>query len=329
MAAIAGTAPPAAVNSDSTDVTFVSLTHKPTARIATRYIPAPFNSSSTKPTTLVVFLNGLMTTISSWVQVVDQLLPLLPTDNNISLLLYDRYGQDRSDKDPSDINALDPSHGHNTLSSATDLSYLINHFAPSKTTQVVLVGNSIGCGIARLFAQHHPSRAPVALLLLDSVLANINMVTLYPDPDGANFNPSTLPEGITEIGLRKTRGFMSKVFDPAVGSVEGLSRKDLASLLPHADGPVLPGRPKVTVVGHGVERFAEESERAGMDATVTKTYLQPFWERYNEGLLQITDDGDGRRGPIEAVGAGHFIQRDRPDLVVVELMTLLKKIGAV
>ncbi|GAM89254.1 hypothetical protein ANO11243_072910 [Dothideomycetidae sp. 11243] len=314
------------------EITFVSLPHKPTARLAVRYLAAQ-TASEDAPPTLVVFLNGMMTTAASWTTTIAQLLPSLPSKHNISLLTYDRYGQGESDRDPSDATSPDPSHGHNLLSSAEDLSHLVQHFSTPHQPRLILVGNSIGCALARVYAERFPARAPHALLLLDSILAHVNMLSLFPDPDASGFEPGSLPEGVTESGLRATRMFMAKVFDPANGSAEGLSRRDLASLLPRAGGPrlLLPGGkhgPLVTVVGHGSERFAAESAASGMDAASVLAYLQPCWERYNEELLLITSDQQGRRG-IQAVGAGHFVQRDRPDIVTAELLTLLEKIGAV
>ena len=60
----------------------------------------------------------------------------------------------------------------------------------------------------------------------------------------------------------------------------------------------------------------------------TMTYSNPFWWRYNEGLCKISPDPGRAKGPIEAVGAGHFIQKDRPDLVVDELKEMIGKVEA-
>ena len=55
------------------------------------------------------------------------------------------------------------------------------------------------------------------------------------------------------------------------------------------------------------------------------TYANPVWQRYNEGLVHITDD-DKAIGPITAVGCGHFIQRDDPRFVSDEMVSLLDRV---
>lgn len=306
------------------DVEFISLPHKSSARLATRWISSP---SGGEISVLIVFLNGMMSTVPSWNTAIDQFSAALPANHKIALLCYDRYGQGQSEKDPNDSSATDPSHAHNLVSSATDLYHLIEKYAPSKETKVVLVGNSIGCALSRVYVEHHPDRAPAGLLFLDTILANTNMLHLFPDPDAEGFKADSLAEGVTEPNLRKTRAFMAKVFDPVNGSAEGLTRRDLATLLPKADGPTLPGNPYLTVVGHGAERFVAESAAVGMDGPSIMAYLQPFWAKHIADLLQIVTDEKRRRGPVEAIGAGHFVQRDRPDLVAEELRMLLDKVG--
>lgn len=59
--------------------------------------------------------------------------------------------------------------------------------------------------------------------------------------------------------------------------------------------------------------------------TLTMTYANPAWRRYNEGLVHITDEGRCI-GPIVAVGCGHFIQRDGPGFVSDELVSLLDRV---
>jgi hypothetical protein len=124
---------------------------------------------------------------------------------------------------------------------------------------------------------------------------------------------------------------MAKMFHPDVPSREGLSRRNLPTLLPDADGPKLDGYnsegPYVTVVGHDWETFAEQTEKGLMKVPqlLTMTYVNPTWQRYNEGLTRITDEGKAI-GPLIAVGSGHFVQVDRPDFVADELVSLLDRV---
>ena len=73
-----------------------------------------------------------------------------------------------------------------------------------RQVQLVLVGNSIGYALARLYAQEYPG-AVAALLLLNSVLSNSDYVSIWPDLDAKNFDSSNLPEGVTPDLLRETR----------------------------------------------------------------------------------------------------------------------------
>jgi hypothetical protein len=78
-----------------------------------------------------------------------------------------------------------------------------------------------------------------------------------------------LPEGVTAEGLREVRAKMDRIFSPIhgiMGNAEGLTRRNLAELLPYSDYPILTGvaneGPWLTVVGHGFKKFAEDSLRA-------------------------------------------------------------------
>jgi hypothetical protein len=58
---------------------------------------------------------------------------------------------------------------------------------------------------------------------------------------------------------------------------------------------------------------------------MTRTYLDPFWHRYHLGLAQLTKPHLSK-GPIEAKGGGHLIQKDVPQLVADELREMLDKL---
>ena len=130
--------------------------------------------------------------------------------------------------------------------------------------------------------------------------------------------------------LRVQRAKFAAVFSPEVINREGLSRRNLAKLLPHSDAPTLgahqDGRPWVTVVGHDFDAFAAESLRTmGTPIGLSMTYMNPIWHKYNQGLVHITDR-EKSKGPIFAKGCGHFIQRDDPDFVVRETLELVDKV---
>ncbi|PYH93362.1 hypothetical protein BO71DRAFT_478439 [Aspergillus ellipticus CBS 707.79] len=289
---------------------FLSLATKPCAQLGYSFHPAV---GSVKPA-LVVFVNGLGLPQTSL-----QALP--PAAGLPAMLTYDRYGQGQTtDRDPGDISAEDPMHGHDTLTlGVSDLSRL----------PLILVSNSIGGALVRLYAQEYPGTV-AGLLFLDSVLANSDFVSIYPDPEAAGFDPTSLPEGVTVDAIHAARAFMQRVFHPSNGSREGLGRKNLMQLLPHSDGPKLQGPdgrgPWVTVVGHELEAFKVEFEQmGGASPSLIEVYMNPYWHRFNEGLAKLTEQ-DRSKGPLQAPGAGHFVHRDNPELVFNELHEVLDKV---
>jgi pimeloyl-ACP methyl ester carboxylesterase len=344
------------------EVSSLALDNKPGAQLHYTYYPAskphgghpnPFSQ------TLIVFLNGLMMPRSSWDPAMRSFLEKrivgrLPYP---ALLSYDRYGQGDSDVDPDDPHPP-PSHGHDAISAVKALKQFTlqiwrEHLDINKPTHypcLIFVCNSIGCALARLFAQCYPGTVS-GLLFLDSIMANSDYQDLWPDPDAPDFNSHTLPEGVTQDEVRATREKYRRMFHPDVPSQEGLSRRNLPQLLPHADAPKLEGYlgrgPYLTVVGHDWETFAEQSctylslskstlglqrltrqiDEGTMQTPkiLTMTYANPAWRRYNEGLCRITDEGKAI-GPITAVRCGHFIQQDDPRFVSDEMVSLLDRV---
>ncbi|KAL0264691.1 hypothetical protein SLS55_000642 [Diplodia seriata] len=241
------------------------LSTKPGARLRYSTLPAspehgPFS------TTLLVFLNGLLLPRSSWIAAIDSLVATRsPQQRPVPhLLTYDRYGQGDSDPDPTD----DPRspYGHDARDVVADLHrFLLEacdaHLPASLDDMtVVFVANSIGCPLARLYAAEHPGRVS-AYVFLDSMMANTDFVSLFPDPDA----PATLPAGITVDELRKAREGYRRMFHPTVPNPEHFDRRNLPILLPEADGPQLPADPKnenpyLIIVGHDPDEFAEQGE---------------------------------------------------------------------
>ncbi|KAH7117795.1 Alpha/Beta hydrolase protein [Dendryphion nanum] len=295
--------------------------------------PNPFSQS------IVVFLNGLILPRSSWENTIAQFL-----DKRISnrlpypaLLTYDRYGQGDSDHDPDDKEPP-PCHGHDVMSAVHSLKQFLlqvwkEHLgisSPTSFPSLIFVCNSIGCAIARLFAHTYPGTVS-GLLFLDSIIANSDFVSLWPDPDAPSFDPATLPPGVTPDDVRQTREKYGRMFHPSVPNNEGLSRRNLATLLPYSCSPKLEGSggesPYLTVVGHDWETFADQSFQGSLHTPrrLTMTYANPAWQKYNEGLTRITDE-DKAIGPLIAVGCGHFVQKDGPGFVSDELVSLLDRV---
>ncbi|KAH5712354.1 hypothetical protein HBI18_210270 [Parastagonospora nodorum] len=323
------------------EVSRMPLEHKPGAKINYTYYPASARQGHSNPfsQTLIVYLNGLMLPRSSWDASIQSFLEkrLVGRLPYPGLLSYDRYGQGESDRDPTDKDPP-PCHGHDCVSAVQDLKQLIlqiwrDHLDPAKPTHfpcLIFVCNSIGCALARLFIQLNPGTVS-GLLFLDSIMANSDQQSFWPDPDAPDFNSHTLPDGVTAAEVRETRRKYKAMFHPDVPNMEGLSRRNLAQLLLYDDAPKLEGYlgkgPYLTVVGHDWETFAEQSFTGTLQTPkiLTMTYHNPAWRRYNEGLTQLTDEGRSI-GPIVAVDCGHFIQKDGPGFVSDELVSLLDRV---
>ncbi|KAK9427791.1 Alpha/Beta hydrolase protein [Lipomyces doorenjongii] len=294
-----------AVEPAELDYQFIRLTTKPTAQICYSFqVPASSAVSSTKPL-LVVFLNGLGLPQTSWAPLIVKLKELRPDTSMPMTLTYDRFGQGQTtDRDPQDERASDPMHAHDCMSAIKDLRQLIVQITAemmgivdTNKVTLVFVSNSIGCALTRLYVQEYPGTV-AGILLLDSVLANSDFVSVFPDPDSE-------------------------------GNKEGLSRKNLSSLLPKSDSPVLKGvdgrGPYVTVVGHDFETFAEQGEKMGSPKALAMNYTNPYWHAYNQGLSKITEPARSK-GPLQAPGCGHFVQQDNPAFVAQELDEILSNV---
>ncbi|KAF2735967.1 hypothetical protein EJ04DRAFT_178701 [Polyplosphaeria fusca] len=324
------------------EISSITLEGKPSARVHYTYYPAS-TSTPSHPNpfaqTLTVFLNGLILPRSSWeasmkIFLEKRIQLQLPYP---ALLSYDRYGQGDSDADPDDKEPP-PGHGHDIMSAVHCLRQFLlqiwkEHLEisnPTKFPSLILVCNSIGCALARLFAHEYPGTVS-GLLFLDSIMSNSDFISVWPDPDAPDFDLHTLPSGVSEKDVRDTRTIYKRVFHPSVPNKENLSRRNLATLLPSPSSPKLEAKggsgPYLTVVGHDWEEFAEQSFRGELRTpkVLTMTYQNPAWQRYNEGLRGITDE-DKAIGPLVAVGCGHFIQRDGPGFVSDEMVSLLDRV---
>ncbi|KAI6090172.1 alpha/beta-hydrolase [Hypoxylon rubiginosum] len=325
----------------------IRLPHKPDAPLSYRHVPGQGHLSTSH---LLVFLNGLILTQAAWYEAVDFLQLRWAESHNTnrpSLLTYDRYGQAQSARDPADGLSDGDGGTHDVREVVRDLHVLVreiwklkqheddagtgNEDAVAPQPKLIFVSNSIGCVIARLYAETYPG-AVDALLFLDSNMANSDLVSVFPDPDAKDFDPAVLPSDVTVEDLRHARAAYKKVFHPSVPNPEHLDRLNIAELLPYSDRPPLQGPeggkgPWITVVGHDWETFADEGSRGTLKVpkSLTNAFMNPAWTKYNEGLVRLTDE-DRVRGPIIARGCGHFIQRDDPAFVAELTEHLVKRV---
>jgi pimeloyl-ACP methyl ester carboxylesterase len=233
---------------------YIVLTTKPKARLSYSFVNS--KGPTSHPGLLIVFLNGLGLSQSSWLPTIEG--TMANRSAYPAMLTYDRYGHgSTTDRDPLD----DPSHGHTCKDVMHDLHQLITQISATKLShsnlRLFFVASSIGCAIARLYAQEYPATV-AALLLLDSIVANSDYVSMVPDPDFTAAGTAAA----TDKELRATRAKFAALYHPSTGThgkAEGLDRLNLAEMLPHAHLPVLEGRPWVTVAQHDVETLAAQS----------------------------------------------------------------------
>ncbi|KAL8824805.1 MAG: hypothetical protein Q9170_008036 [Blastenia crenularia] len=246
----------------------IILGNKPSASI--HYTFAGGNGVCKNPRRLVVFLNGLMTDKSTWLPVMAGIIRKGRGTGFPSLLAYDRYGQGLTeDGDPQD-EGQEKGRGHDVSDIVQDLHQLLVQISNDRLDSsldrlaLMFVANSIGCVIARLYAERYPGSVS-ALLLLDSMMANSDF-DWWPDPDAEDFNVEELPADVTMEILREQRAKFAAIFAPDVINKEGLDRRNLTELFPYSDRPQLKGPegkgPLLIVVGHDPERFALESLKA-------------------------------------------------------------------
>lgn len=240
----------------------VHLCEKPNAAIWTSYVIGDPASD-----TLVIFLNGLLLPRTSWHLAMNAILNHYRSSHRPcpTLLCYDRYGQGDSDPDPADTEAR-PAHDLTTV--VTDLHALHIVFtdqlsASGSCNKIVLVANSIGCALARLYASTYPGTVS-GIVFLDSIITNTDFVSLFPNPDAPGFAPSSLPAGVTELDVRRAREIYERLFHPSVLNPERLDRSNLVMLLPESDRPILVGPNGkgvlITVVGHDWDTFAADNK---------------------------------------------------------------------
>ncbi|KAI9696414.1 MAG: hypothetical protein M1836_005692 [Candelina mexicana] len=300
---------------------YLALQTKPSAQVSHTYVSG---SDDIARRSLIFFLNGLGLTKSFWIPVIASVLQKRKPAGYPPMLAYDRYGQgSTTDADPFD-KEKETGEGHDVTDAVTDLRQLISQIAYEKLA--VAEGNVNNLELIFTYP-----RTVAGVLFLDSIMANSDFVSMWPDPDATDFDASSLPEGVTPEFCKETRAVYGKLFHPSVPNQENLIRNNLAQLLPFSDAPQLigprEGTPLVTVVGHDPDYFAEDSLlKLGTPKVMSMHYTNPYWHRYNEGLIKITASHVAK-GPVLAKGCGHFIQKDNPDFVANKLCKMLSRLG--
>lgn len=270
--------------------------------------------------------------------------------------------------DPNDGEAKEPKFGHDLIEVVKDLLILTGEvrkkeayqYCPSEPVELLLVGNSIGCPIIRLLAaqigesrsadsscnEFHISlesesglesglRQPLNLsgvIFLDSTMANSDINSILPDPADphSGFEASqALDEDCTLEDYDHARQFLQTHFHPSVPTSEGIDCRNLPLLLPQADSPRLIDDPFLLVIGHDPSTFAEQSHLSGpCPKSLTRKFIQPTWEAYNHGLLNlVTESRKMRPEVVIAPAAGHYIQIDRPEMVTGWVAEMLERLG--
>ena len=285
------------------------------------------------------------------------------SDINLYATTFDRYGQGLS-QPTGEGSKPEP---HDLSDSILDMCDIVEQIRdkhlntqtqPQRPYKIILVGHSIGVPLARTFFFFNPHPlGPLPLagaLFLDSNIANIDMVSLLPDPQDPDLL-SKLPADTTTEDLNSAREMYKKLFSPSAPNSENLNRTNMPLLLPNANQPLLqtqcftkseipnpdaskagqpPTKTKLTptplvlrVVAHDPDTFAEESLKI-CTRGLTEKYIEPAWQEYNKLLLEL--DGQPKEQKAEVVvakGAGHFVQRDNPRCVADQIWEIVGKIS--
>ena len=166
--------------------------------------------------------------------------------------------------------------------------------------------------------------------MLDSMIANADFVSILPDPSSPNFDSSqALGDDCDDEQYLKARQTVHMIFHPSNPTGEGIDRRNIPTLLPSASEPELPSNPYLMVVGHDPRTFGMQSKMGmGIPMSLTQKFVQPAWESYNAGLVELVSECKRIGGGVRiAKGAGHVIQKDQPELVKGYIEEMLEKVG--
>jgi pimeloyl-ACP methyl ester carboxylesterase len=243
---------------------FMHLDGKASARLGYSFIPSP--APTTDHPRLLVFLGGLDALQMTWQGTLTNLISLSKTDgfNLPPILVYDRYGVGASDHDPGDKGKPMEEY-HDAVESMRDLRQLITQVSVKhlglgerkvQDLRIVFCAHSIGCCIARFYADSYPGTVE-SLLLIDSAIAGTAAEKTIPNPDIPEEwekRKWTLPEGITADLCRKAvlKTKRSPFSGYPMTTTERLRWTNMPQLLPSSEKPRLrgpkPHMPLVTVL---------------------------------------------------------------------------------
>ncbi|KAH8585744.1 hypothetical protein B0O99DRAFT_603047 [Bisporella sp. PMI_857] len=305
----------------------IDLNRDPAVQLSCTFIKA---APGAPLRTLIIFLNGVDCPQSSWYPLMSLISQQSASRNSPPILMYDRVGQGKSSSGNSGK--------RDVLDAVYDLRGLIEKIGEMRlgvsreevnALRLCIVASSVGCHIARLYAQTFPKTVG-GLLLLDPIIADKDILSLFPNPIAPGYNKSTLPGGISCGILEQTRRKLESAYHPMGLNREGLWLGNIQKYFPLSHLPKLvgpkPNTPCITVILHNPEIFARQMKEAtSVDETLIRTYLIPAWHQNGGALLNITAE-HLRRGPITAEGSGHLVHLDDPRLVVNEMGLLLGKL---
>ena len=207
--------------------------------------------------TLIIFLNGIDSPQTDWYPIIRLIAQQHAFRNSPPILMYDRVGQGDS--------ICSSKRDRDVMSAVMDLRGLIEKIAELKlgvkrdevnTLRTMIVGSSVGCSIARLYAQTFP-RTIGGLLLLDPIPTNRDIMSLFPNTRSPGFPNTPLPSPITPALIDQAKDIIRKSL---CDNSEHLWTRNVCDYLPFSSLPKLqgpkPNTPLVTVLVHDPEVFA-------------------------------------------------------------------------
>lgn len=265
---------------------FIRLPSKPSARLSYSFRPqSQGETGSGQPQRLLIFLSGIDNRSKSWQAAIASFIRLSQI-RRLSIppiLIYDRYGIGLSDRHPSETDKHSKLR-YSILEAMYDLHELVVQIALEKLgykeaevhrLNIVFASHSMGCFIARLYAQEYPGTVE-ALLLIDSGISNTAVQDFVPDPDRPThvykYNvPSDVTPDMCRLAIQR---IMKSPFNFYGRNREGMYWGNSPELLPHNDAPRLrgprSGLPLVTVVVNDPEVMNKSFAKASRNSTALK-----------------------------------------------------------
>jgi pimeloyl-ACP methyl ester carboxylesterase len=246
---------------------------------------------------------------------------------------WDRAGTGFSDSSPKSQDALE---------TTRDLERLLA--AGRIRGPYVLVGHSLGAFETLLYAYRHPHRVAGIVLVDPSVPFQYRRFAKVA-PEGAAVVQDAAEEEATSLGecIRSTgsRWFKpgSPAFNDCVQKPPANYPPDLAAALVRMDSRVAGARNRLSLMRNW-DRSSRQVERArrqlgdmplvvltaGRNLILPATMaadaakIEAEWNRMHDELASLSSAGTNRMVP----DAGHYIQNDRPDLVVDEVAAVVE-----